>query len=314
MSLINNLAVITSYFNPCGYKNREKCFRRFRDSLRNQSIEPWIVEAIVPGGSYFVEESERVIRLEMPEGHWLWQKERLLNLLCRTLPSRIDAIAWVDCDITFQNESWPRLTVEALETWPVVQLFDFVFWRGPNDEILDWHGIADRCAGIACLMNHYPEKAGNFRMGTPGFAWAARREILTRFGIFDTDVTGSSDSIFACALYGWKRVTPAKIGTEGMIRDAYRYIDHLYPSVRGYVGYIPARIDHLWHGSWANREYIKRRQGLGELGFDPFRDLETCPDSGLLRWSALASEALKEFVHQYFYRRREDDELSADST
>ncbi len=62
----------------------------------------------------------------MPQQDWIWQKERLLNILLDRLPKRITKVAWLDADLLFLNSDWARLASESLETWAAIQLFDYV--------------------------------------------------------------------------------------------------------------------------------------------------------------------------------------------
>ncbi len=302
----SDFAILTCYFNPCGYSNRERCFQRFSEGLERQGGSLWVIEATLPGQAPFVKESDRVCRVEFSESDWLWQKERLLNLLVRKLPASISKVAWVDCDLLFHHHNWVQMASDALDTWPVIQLFDFMYWLGPEDEVLLWQGISERRASLASIATHYPERATNFKLGTPGFAWAARRELIQQHGLYENDVTGGGDAIIASGLYGWHHQRHVRLGNHAMRHDARNYICGLHEEVRGYVGYLPCRISHLWHGAWANRSYTARRRGLGDHGFDPFRDLEYDESTKLLRWTRYATPELREFVHGYFHSRHED--------
>jgi hypothetical protein len=303
---LGDFAAITSYFNPCGYRNREIGYQRFADGLRRQGVSLWTIEATRPGASRFVPPGPQVVHIELPENDWLWQKERLLNLLVKRLPPAIQKVAWIDCDLVFDHEDWPRMACDALDTWPVIQLFDFVYWLGPNDEKLSFEGITDRRASVASIAMHYPDRAQDFRIGTPGFAWAAHRSLLDSPGLYENEITGGNDSVFVTALYGWPDHGVLTMGTQAMIRDTESYIEKVYQSVRGYVGYIPCSIRHLWHGNYQDRAYTDRRLQLKRLGFDPFRDLEDDPKTGLLRWSKLASPELRSYLQSYFHSRKED--------
>ncbi|MEM9368096.1 MAG: hypothetical protein AAGD07_19045 [Planctomycetota bacterium] len=305
--MCDDLAIVTCYFNPCGYRNREIGYARFVEGLARQGVSPWTMEATLPGQERFVPEGDRVFHVELPAHDWLWQKERLLNLLVQQLPGDISKVAWVDCDLLFTNDQWPRLTSQALDTWPVIQLFEFAFWLGPQDEILSWQGKADRRASLACLAMHYPDRAQDFRICTPGFAWAAQRSLLEKHGLYEFEVTGGGDTMISLALYGWLDHPFLHTGTRAMIHDGKNYARSLYQDVKGYVGYIPNHIKHLWHGSYESRNYVDRRLKLQELKLDPFRDLCYDNETKLLRWTEFANPQLREYVRSYFRSRREDD-------
>lgn len=305
----NNFAILTCFFNPCGYRNRQRCYERFASGVEQQGGSLWVIEATLPGQTRFICSGDQVWHVDFPQHDWIWQKERLLNLLIGRLPPDIDKIAWVDCDLLFHHDDWIDMARNALDTWPVIQLFDFVYWLGPDDEKLVLHGITDRWASLASVAAHYPDRASDFRLGTPGFAWAARREVLEKHGLYETDVTGGNDAIMAAGLYGWYHHQQVCLGNHAMRHDARNYMRGLHDEIRGYVGYIPCTASHLWHGAHSNRAYNKRRRTLGDHGFDPFRDLEDDQETGLLRWTEYATPELRAFVHGYFHSRREDGSI-----
>ena len=45
-------------------------------------------------------------------GSLLWQKEALLNLALKHIPGHIQYIAWIDCDVLFEDDHW--ITEEIL--------------------------------------------------------------------------------------------------------------------------------------------------------------------------------------------------------
>lgn len=299
-------AAITCYFNPCGYRTRELGYQRFVDGLRRQQVSLWTIEATLPGVPNFVAPGPQVVHVELPEHDWLWQKERLLNLLIHRLPQSVTKVAWLDCDLLFENDEWPKMASQALDTWPVIQPFNFVHWLGPNDERPHFEGITDRRAGVAYVAMHYPQRATDFRICAPGIAWAARRELLNQHGIYERAIIGSGDTLTTLGFYGWFKHGHLNFCSASAKHDALQYIYKLHRDVRGYVGYLPTAVAHIWHGSHQNRLYQQRHQLLRELDFDPQRHLAYDPVTGLLRWTPETPSAIKTHVQQYFRLRKED--------
>ncbi|MEX1027810.1 MAG: hypothetical protein WD049_07360 [Candidatus Paceibacterota bacterium] len=238
----SDLAVITCYFNPCGYASRKQNFLRFAEGLTRQGIDFWTIEAVLPGQQPLTAAGHRVAHVVFPEADWLWQKERLLNLLIRRLPPQFTKVAWVDCDLIFNNDNWLRIASESLDTWPVIQLFDFVHYVGPDGTPMIWGGVTDHRASLASIATHFPERAPNFRIGAPGLAWAARRSLLDAHGLYEKEIAGGGDAVFAAALYGWYDHRNITSGTVGMARSAQAYIASVYRDVQSFVGYIPCSI------------------------------------------------------------------------
>lgn len=302
---MNDFAAITCYFNPCDYQRRKSCYQRFASGLDQQGVELWTIEAFLPDQTPFVEPGPRVFQVEMSGDDWIWQKERLLNLLLTKLPERITKVAWIDADLIFLNRNWARMAADSLETWSVVQLFDYVYYLGPDDSIIDWkHG--KRIASMASVVMHRPIDATNLTVASPGFAWAARRALLQKHGLFEANIDGSCDTVMAASVLGLFNSYIFRQGSPQMNVAALNYGKRLYEDVCGYVGYLPVSLHHIWHGDFDARQYSLKTQRLKELNFDPDRDVVHDPHTGLLQWSTTARQELRDFMREVFVARKED--------
>src|SRR4029077_15700270 len=58
----------------------------------------------------------------------LWQKEKLLNLALQAVPPECRKVAWLDCDIIFDDPHWSKKTKSLLDSYPMVQLFKEVHY------------------------------------------------------------------------------------------------------------------------------------------------------------------------------------------
>ena len=307
LRLESDLAIVTSYFNPCGYLNRQRNFLRFARALERQRIRPWVIEVTVPGQKRFLPVSDRTGHVPCDEhAAWIWQKERLINLAVSQLPDRFTKVAWVDCDLLFPQENWYQLATENLNSWSVIQLFEQVHWLGPNDKPMRWNGESTSSLSLASQVQKGSENSRRFHRSAPGFAWAARRSVLEECPLYDREILGGGDAAFALGLYGWQD-HPFLTGGSKLMREAcIQYIRRLHGHIAGSVSYIPSPILHLWHGSLENRGYVQRRQKLAELEFAPYRDVELDNKKRLLRWSPNASSQLKKLASTYFQSRKED--------
>src|SRR5262249_31410323 len=116
----------------------------------------------------------------------MWQKERLLNAALPHLPPECVAVAWLDGDVLFQREDWALQTRSLLERVPLVQPFDQAI-RLPRG-VLVYDGVGDVYDGFAATYARQPQRLlrGDFAAhGHTGFAWAARRELVERHGLYD---------------------------------------------------------------------------------------------------------------------------------
>ncbi|HAH45356.1 MAG TPA: hypothetical protein DCM07_10990 [Planctomycetaceae bacterium] len=107
----------------------------------------------------------------------MWQKERLINIGIQSLPADVDAVAWIDADLVFQNPDWYEQTKSLLGTHEFVQLFERI-------EYLDPDGNVERS------LPSWSASRNGQRM--PGGAWAARRDAISG-GIPDTCIIGGGD-------------------------------------------------------------------------------------------------------------------------
>lgn len=303
----HDFAVITCFFNPCNYENRRRNYHKFARGLARQGVPLWTIEAAASDGEFTLRaHEETIIRVRLPEDGWLWQKERLLNLLLPHVPVQFTKIGWVDCDLIFETDHWAQLASSSLDIWPIIQLFEYVRWLGPDGEIIPWLRNADRRPSTAAVACHSPSKAGKLKIGAPGFAWGAQRSLLEKHGLYDRDIAGGGDSVMALSTLGLFEHDYFWRGSEGMRAVAWAYGEQLYQDVSHFLGFIPITISHLWHGNRRDRLYVERQRDLVALGFDPRRDIMIDPVSQLWIWSDEASPELRDYLKSYFVRRNED--------
>jgi hypothetical protein len=112
------LWAITSYFNPAGYRTRLENYRRFRAHL---TVPLVTVEASFDG-RFELGPADADILVQRHARDVLWQKERLLNVALGFLPAECDRVAWLDCDVVFAADDWPKRACAALTTHSLVQL------------------------------------------------------------------------------------------------------------------------------------------------------------------------------------------------
>lgn len=307
VTLTGKLAVCCAYFNPARYETRRANFARFRDAALEQAADLWVIEAET-GPPFEVAEQEGVHVLHLPMPAKLWQKERALNKLISHLPPEYDRVAWVDGDLLFDNPRWVADTRDALQRHRVVQCFGEAVYLDRADEPSAWHGepnaivresVGKRIAGGATVPAH-------FGRTHPGFAWAARRDVIQAIGgLYDRHVLGSGDTMMAVGFYGWFEHANISRYARNFLQPGRQWCARAYEVVQGDVGFIAGQVRHLWHGSRADRHYNDRITALGEAGFDANEHLVADP-SGLWAWSPTASPEMRELAEGYFDLRRED--------
>ena len=296
-SLPGRLAVITCYFNPCGYQSLKRNYLRFAAGMRERQIPLYTIELAFGDQPFFLKPAERVIQVR--SGDVLWQKERMLNRLLETVPDGFDKIAWVDADLIFTNPRWADDASRLLEEYPVVQLFEQAVQLTKDDQPGEVRN------GVAFAVAHGLKDAQHLGISHPGFAWAARRDLLARHGLLDDNIIGGGDSMMVYAMFGWLDNPYLGRYSDAMRRSFRAWAEPFWAEVRGRVGCVPGRVLHMWHGRRADRMYDERVTWLKQHDFDPRADLIPA-GNGLWRW-APGKDALHELIRDYFPRRREDD-------
>lgn len=304
---VNDLGVVTCYFNPCGFRGRAENFERFVEPIRSAGIPLVVVEAIFPGDPCALPERHRTLKVHARDV--MWQKERLLDLGVAWLPAHCTKVAWLDADVLFERDDWALETSRLLDTFAVVQPFAEAV-RLSRGELTAQPGD-DTFRGFGAVFSEQPEllKAGKFELhGHTGFAWAARRDILARKGLYDACIAGSGDHMMAHAFAGdWESRCISRIVGRGGRHLAHfrRWSKSVHEEVQAKLSFTPGRILSLWHGSIENRRYVQRNQELFELAFDPKEDIRIS-ETGCWEWAS-AKPALHEWARRYFEERREDE-------
>lgn len=293
----SSLAICAAFFNPARYQRLEANYRRFRDCLYRQNVSPWIVEVAFGNDAFILPADEVAVQLR--SSSVLWQKEAALNTVIKSLPEKHDKVAWIDADLIFEHDDWPRRVSDSLDQFQVVQCFS-------EASLLDEHGKATfpaRSSFARAQQESHPYRS-NFGFSHPGLAWAARREWLMRGGLFESHVTGGSDALMAIAwLKLWDHPHLRRLNAP-LLQDLRRWILNFGDDVEHCLGFADGRAQHLWHGEEKDRRYAERLEYLINHRFSPEDDL-TRNRSGLLEWVDPGSDLSRQ-VEDYFRLRKDD--------
>lgn len=315
MGASGSLWVITSYYNPVGYRRRFENYHRFRAQLNH----PLATAELSFDGKHRLGDGDADLLLHLHGGDVLWQKERLLNLLLERLPAECRVVAWVDCDLLFQRRDWSERAVAALDAAALVQPFHRAHHLAPDvadlvdGQTLRADGVlrvvesaASRIASGSSIESVLARATDRGRNApTPGFAWVARRELVARHGFYDACIVGGGDTALACAAFGAFEQVIRLHDMNRQQRARYlAWAEPFHRDVRGAVAAIDGDLGHLWHGDIADRHAADRHRGLTPHAFDPHVDIAIA-DSGPWRWATDKPE-LHRYVGDYFRLRRED--------
>jgi hypothetical protein len=213
------------------------------------------------------------------------------------LPPECQAVVWLDCDVAFSNDGWPELTLKALERWPLVQPFrafhqialsdgrdpDVPLERVPGNS----RSLASRMLDGSVPSSIFSSIGSSRRFDyAPGFAWAARRDVVEDLGLYDALILGCGDKALASAAYGrFDDTVDAYRMSEPHAGHYRRWARSFHRRVSGRVGYVDGGLAHFWHGDASSRAKRAPYTGFSRFGFDPKTDL-AIDNGGAWRWAS----------------------------
>jgi hypothetical protein len=329
-SFFDPLWVVTSYYNPAGYRRRLQNFRAFRRRIN----APLMVVELAKPGRHQLSKDDADLVLSLTGEDRIWQKERLLNIGAAELPRHVRYVAWVDCDTIFSDEGWARSAAARLDAngGGLLQLFDTAVHL-PADA--DLGSLSARTCGEYTPLSSGISIAKAIRASTfdtneaklsvarampdtrsynlaingynvYGMAWSALREALAPCGQYDRNIIGGGDAVHVFAALDKLDVFWAIRPYSPMQRDDAEQWSRKAHSAGLFsiIDALPQTIYHMWHGDLPNRNYRGRYDILARHGYDPERDLELAANE-TWRWRDPESELARE-VGAYFFARRED--------
>jgi hypothetical protein len=311
---------VTSFYNPAGYRRRKANYKLFREHLEL----PLLTVEWSRDGRFELGPGDADILIQLSGGDVMWQKERLLNIGIARLPAECTQVAWLDCDVVFENPAWAEQARALLENAQLVQLFERVVHLKPTPienlgHDASWRetGILNQRTATARLycdakptgdmgVLRVPPAGQPFsNPGSNGHAWAAHRSLLQDHPLFDAWVVGGGDVAFTYAAAG---LAADHISMRGLTSaHASHYLQHADPlerAVDGRIACVPGTLLHLWHGDPVDRRYQARFSILARHGFDPSHFLKLS-DSGVWAW-ADTPDGLQGEIRAYFDQRNED--------
>lgn len=312
------LYVVCPVINAARFRTRWKLYEDFAKHCAEAGAVLYTVEVAFGDRAFVVTEAGNPCHVQLRTHHELWLKERAINLGVSRLPANWRYVAWIDPDCMFGRCDWADETVQLLQHYPVVQMWSQLIDLDSNHEItgqlrsfmdVQLHGVTPS-HGSGC---YYTQVGAGQKFGSPGLAWAARREAWNQMGgIIDICILGAGDWYFANALMGTleKAIEKRNDLTGPFIRKMLQYQEHLGRAMwegrrlTGNVGLMRGAVLHYWHGPRNNRGYRTRGEILMRHRFDPDRDL-------LVDWQGLYQltdrcPKLRREVQEYFTARNED--------
>jgi hypothetical protein len=190
---------ITAYFNPAHYRTRRANYQTFAAPIRAAGIPLLTVEYACGNAPFELPTAPDVLQVRGP--HVLWQKERLLNLGVARLPPQATKVAWLDGDILFAEPDWAVRTAALLDAYPVAQPFTHAIRLEQGERTPGPHAQRHESFAAAWQRDRRLIRAGGLDVhGHTGFAWAARRDLLVRHGLYEAALNANGDHLMAHAM------------------------------------------------------------------------------------------------------------------
>jgi len=302
----SGLWVVSCYFNPERYHTKRRNLDLFRQNLERQHVQYTIVECAFRGAPFELPLDPKVLRIRANDV--MWQKERLLNCAIETIPIGVTKVAWLDCDILFEDDLWHVRAATALDVCSVIQPYSESVRLGPSETPGDSAGPVSASFAWKSLTVPPEQRAHYKDHGRTGFAWAGRREWLNACGLYDACVMGGADH-FMAHIFDLRPDSPCLrnfwSGRKHFKKHFDKWANSVASAIRyGGLGAVQGRVYHLWHGDRIDRYYRSRQKILRQMKFDPSVDLRISL-SGAWSWSSEKHELHK--AAERYYRLRQED-------
>jgi len=316
------VCAITAFFNPFRFASRVANFAAARAWSEKQGLAMLVVELAFDSDPFELSDQLRYstqavtkfLRRRTSRQNILWHKEALLNIALQGLESFAEfdtctKIVWLDSDVILED-GWIEATSEMLERYKIGQPYTHVvrlprgtfmpyaYWSEPRMERMGY-GIAE-----GQVQWSYAKRFGKGVGGHTGFAWAARRDVLTSVGLYDRAIVGGFDALLAHAIVDPR--CEARLNSQ-MAHHFEEYAVNARSTFGTELGYPNRTVKAAtyWHGENKDRSYQDRHLILLKHTYDPSRDVRL-DSTGVLVWTDQVSPNLREEVMETLRQRRED--------
>lgn len=270
----NTLHVIGVISNYVRYHSRYRLFREWEKCmLATPNVKLHIVEAAFGDRQFEVTDEGKVNHLQLRTKSEAWIKENMINLGVRhLLPRDWKYMAWIDCDVFFENPFWALETIHQLQHFQVAQP-----WQTCGD--MGFHGQVMqnfKSFGFQHQRRVPKQTSPNqpYEYAHSGFAWACTRAFWEACGgLLDFAILGSGDHHMAFGMTGEIAYTIHRKMSTGFHRRCFEWQQKALRITNGEVGFVNGHIKHGFHGPKKRRYYRERWEVLHSHGYDPDYDM-----------------------------------------
>jgi hypothetical protein len=287
--------IITVYYNFANYKSRyESSLKCIQYLNQIPNINLYIIELAYCDQQYVLTDKNNKNHLQLRCNHPLWHKENLINIgITKLLPKDWEYVAWIDCNVHFENSDFVKKTLNKLQEYDFVQMFSTLKCIEYNSEKYTEYGS----------LMYYVSKNEYSPTLKPGGAWACTKKGYNSIGkLYDKSLC-ESDCILAHAL-GLHRNYHMSAKNCKYLCDVDLYVNNIIKQQLK-VSYVDNIMVYYWHGNQENRKYhLFRHKMLTKIKYDP--DFFTYDGNCLLIPSDLCPLIVLNEFKKYFESRQED--------
>ena len=276
-----DMAVLLAFFNPA------KSFRIVQNLYTvKQLLEMAQIPVYIGEVAY---NEEPFVLSSSPTTHQyrtssiMFYKENIMAQLIKMLPESFTKVVLLDADILFADPEWYRKVSEALDTHDVVQ---------PYSKAMQLDVAFN-------VSNTKTSILSNLENNHEGYAWAFKRDWLTKYPLFEYALVGGGDTMVYHSLSNYTK--PITFYSN----DVSKTIDKL-----PFTNYVNVEIIHLPHGNLNNRQYGSRYEIMRSLMItfnitNLSNAVYRTPD-GIFEWLPQYREKINGSLLAYFIGRNDD--------
>lgn len=239
-----DMAICLVVFNPSKTKRILMNYFYTKNQFDLQKLPVFTIELVYKGRCHEIPDA-----IHVSSNSVMFHKENLYRVLETKIPKKYKKLAFLDCDILFNDLSWYTKTSKLLDEYDVVQPFENAHW-------MDLTYTQVELSRRTVLEMKKPVWDFSYH---PGFAWCMTRDWYNYSGFFDHAVSGSGDTLSSAA---WlKKRFPANFQSlpKSLRHEYSKFLNKSCPKITSLKG---VDIFHLYHGSRSNRQYSVRHKML----------------------------------------------------
>lgn len=297
-----NTAIICCYYNPTNNKAMLSNWNYFNNYISACKMPLFSIE-LSYDGSFHLPNDKNIKRVK--SNSIMWQKEVLLNMLARELPSKYKNIAWIDIDIYFDNPSWPDMLLSIMENYNFVQMYSFYRWYTRDSREIEYE-----CHSAIKVRGGHSSYGENWPASQPGGAICSDRSFFEKVGLFEYAICGGGDEMVIGPVLGQAqcknysdKINQITAGNQSLLNKWADWQESLSINFNPNVSFLDQTAHHKWHGSLKNRQYQSRSSNLKNIDFS--KNLAK-NNFGCFEFINVGAETIKGFK-DYFLNRKEDE-------